>query len=82
MYKLIESSEDSYDLPNSFHRDIEPRERELTNNKGTKGNFQERIYLKDVFGFAEHQENATCGPGHKSTMHRNSDKNVLGLETI
>ena len=34
---------------------IEARERELTDNKTTKGNYHVRIYLKDVFGFAEIQ---------------------------
>ena len=36
-----------------------------------------RIYLKDMFGFAEHQEKATYGLGYKLTLPRNSDKAVL-----
>ena len=33
--------------------------------------------LKDVFGFAEHQEKATCGLGYKLTLTRNKDDAVL-----
>ena len=36
-----------------------------------------RIYLKDIFGFAEHQEKAICGLGYKLTLTRNSDNAVL-----
>ena len=33
--------------------------------------------LKDLFGFAEHQENATYGPGYKLTLTRKTDSSVL-----
>ena len=33
--------------------------------------------MKDVFGFAEHQEKATYGLGYKLTLTRNSDNCVL-----
>ena len=33
--------------------------------------------LKDVFGFAEHQEKATYGLGYKLTLTRNKDDNVI-----
>ena len=33
--------------------------------------------LKDVFGFAEHQEKATSGLGYKLTLTRNFDNSVL-----
>ena len=36
-----------------------------------------RIYLKDIFGFAEHQEKATDGLGYKLTLTRASDNAVL-----
>ena len=36
-----------------------------------------RIYLKDIFGFTEHQEKATYGLGYKLTLTRNSDNAVL-----
>ena len=48
MYKLISSSRDSDHLSIGFQRSIEARERELTNNKTTKGNYHVRIYLEDV----------------------------------
>ena len=60
-----------------FDRDRGRRLRELTNNKTQKGKFHVRIYLKDVFGFAEYQEKGTYGLGYKLTMTRNSDNAVL-----
>ena len=33
--------------------------------------------LKDIFGFAEHQERSTHGLGYKLTITRNSDNAVL-----
>ena len=33
--------------------------------------------LKDVFGFAEHQEKATYGLGYKSILTRNKDEAAL-----
>ena len=58
-YKLLTSSRGGDDLSNGFDRDRNRRKRELANNKNIKGNYRMRIYLKDVFGFAEHQEKAT-----------------------
>ena len=77
MHKLISSNRDSDDLSIGFHRSKGIRERELTNNKTTKGNYHVRIYLKDIFGFAEHQDNCTYGLGEKITLQRNSDNHVL-----
>ena len=34
--------------------------------------------MKDVFGFAEHQDNCTYGLGYKLTLQRNSDNHILG----
>ena len=59
MYKLLSSSRSSDDLSIDFDRSRDRRKRELTNNKTQKEKFHLRIYLKDVFGFAEHQETAT-----------------------
>ena len=59
LYKLFKSCKDSVELKYGFHGDIETRERELTNNKKTEGNYQIGICLKQVFGFAERDENAT-----------------------
>ena len=49
----------------------------MTNNKSQKWKYHVRIYLKDVFGFAEYQEKATYGLGYKLSMTRNSDNAVL-----
>ena len=77
MYKLLSSSKGSDDLSIGFDRDRGRRQRELTNNKTQKGKYHVRIYLKDVFGFAEYQEKGTYGLGYKLTMTRNSDNAVL-----
>ena len=77
MYKLITTAKGCDDLSFGFDRDRTRRRNELTNNKNIKGKYHVRIYLKDVFGFAEHQEKATYGLGYKSTLTRNSDNAVL-----
>ena len=77
MYKLLTSSKGSADLSICFDRDRNRRQRELSNNKSQKGKYHVRIYLKDVFGFAEYQEKGTYGLGYKLTMTRNSDNAVL-----
>ena len=77
MYKLLTSSKGSDDLSICFDRDRNRRQRELTNNKSQKGKYHVRIYLKDVFGFAEYQEKATYGLGYKLTLTRNTDNTVL-----
>ena len=73
MYKLLTSSRGSDDLFIGFDRDHNRRQRELTNNKTQKGKFHVKIYLKDVFGFAEYQEKAIYGLGYKLTLTRSSD---------
>ena len=77
MYKLITTAKGCDDLSIGFDRDRTRRRNELTNNKNIKGKYHVRIYLKDVFGFAEHQEKATYGLGYKLTITRNSDNSVL-----
>ena len=77
MYKLLSSSKGSDDLSIGFDRDSGRRQRELTSNKSQKGKYHVRIYLKDVFGFAEYQEKGTYGLGYKLTLTRNSDNAVL-----
>ena len=77
MHKLKSSSRDSDDLSIGFHRINAVREKELTNNKTTKGNYHVRIYLKDVFGFAEHHDSFTYGLRYKLTLRRNIDNQVL-----
>ena len=70
MYKLLSSSKDGDDLSIGFDRNRGRRKNELTNNKNIKGKFHVRIYLKDVFGFAEHQQKGTYGLGYKLTLTR------------
>ena len=77
MYKLLTSSKGSDDLSIGFDRDRNRRKGELTNNKNIKGKYHIRIYLKDIFGFDEHQEKATYGLGYELTLARNSDNAVL-----
>ena len=77
MNKLLTSSRGSDDLSVGFDHDRNRRQRELTHSKTEKGKFRVRIYLKDVFGFAEYQEKATYGLGYKLSLTRNSDNAVL-----
>ena len=68
MYKLLKSSKGFDDLSIGFDRSRDRRQRELTNKKTQKGKFHLGIYLKVLFGFAEHQETGTFGLGYKLTM--------------
>ena len=77
MYKLLTSSRSSDDLSIGFDRDRNRRKRELTNNKNIKGEYHMSIYLRDIFGFAEHQEKANYGLGYKLSLTGNSDNAVL-----
>ena len=77
MYKLSTSSRGSDDLSIGFDRDRNRRKRELTNNKKIKGKYHRKIYPKDIFGFAEHQEKATYGLGYKLILTINSDNAVF-----
>ena len=77
MFKLKPSAKDSNDLSFEFDRDRNRRQRELTINKNRKGKYHLRIYLKDDFGFAEHQEEYTYGLGYKLTLPKNTDNSVL-----
>ena len=80
MYKLLTSSEDSNALSIGFDRSRNNRKRELTNNKNINGKCHIRIYLKDIFGFAKHQEKGTYGLGYKLTLTRNTDNTVLNKD--
>ena len=75
MYKLLTSSKDSDDLSIGFDRN-RGRKNELTNNKNIKGKYHIRFYLKDIFGYAEHQEKGTYGLGYKLTLTRNTNNAV------
>ena len=80
MYKLLTSSKDGDDLSIGFDRNRGRRKNELTNNKTIKGKNLIRIYLKDIFGFAQHQEKGTYGLGYKLTLTRNTDNAVLNKD--
>ena len=80
MYKLLSSGGDSDDLSIGFDRSRDRRKRELNNNKTQKGKYHLRIYLKHVFGFAEHQQVGTFGSGYKLTLTRNTDNAVLNKD--
>ena len=77
MYKLKTSSKDSNDLSTGFDQSRNRRRDELALNKNVKGKYHVKIMLKDVFGFAEHQEKATYGLGYKLTLTRNEDDAVI-----
>ena len=77
MYKLITSRRGSDDLSIGFDRSRDIRNYELTNNKNFKGKYHVRIYVKDVFGFAEQQKTGICGLGYKLTLTRNIDNAAL-----
>ena len=77
MYKILTSSKGSDDLSIGFDRSRDRRKQELTNNKNIKGKNHLRIYLRDIFGFAEYQQVGTYGLGYKLTMTRNTDNSVL-----
>ena len=49
----------------------------MTNNKNVKGKHHHRVVLKDVFGFAEHQEKASYVLGYKLTLTRNKNDAVV-----
>ena len=77
LYKLLSSSRDSDDSSIGFNRSRDKRKQELLDNKTQKGKFHLRIYLKDVFGFAEYQEVGTFGLSYRLTLTRNNDNAVL-----
>ena len=80
MYKLLTSSKDSDDLSIDFGRNRGRRKNELSNIKSIKGKYHIRIFLRDIFGFAEHQEKGTYGLGYKLTLTRNTDNAVLNKD--
>ena len=68
------------DLPIGFDPDRNRRQRGLTIIKTQKGKYHIRIYLKDVFGFAEYQDKGTYGLGYKLTLTRNTNNAVLNKD--
>ena len=49
----------------------------MTDNKSLKDKYHIRIYLKNVFGFAEYQEKAAYGLGYRLALTSASDNAVL-----
>ena len=80
MYNLLTSSKDSEDLSIGSDRNRGRRKNELSNNKSIQGKYHIRTYLKDIFGFAEHQEKGTYGLGYKLKFTRNTDNTVLNKD--
>ena len=76
-YKLIRSAKDTDDLSIAFDRDCNRRGDELIHNKNVRGKYHLRIKLKEIFGFAEHQEKANYGLGWKLTLTENKYDAVL-----
>ena len=68
LYKRITSTKNSDDLSIGFDRSRNRRKNGITLNKSVKGKYHVRIMLKDIFGFAEHQEKATYGLGYEPTL--------------
>ena len=79
MNKLLTSSKGADDLSIGFDRDRGRRTREFI-YKTIGGKFHVRVYFKDFFGFAEHQENGTYGVEHKMFLKRNIDPDVQNRE--
>ena len=80
MYKLLSSGERSDDLSLGFDRSRDRTKRELTNNQNIKDIYHLRIYLSDIFGFADHQQTAIYGLGYKVTLKRNTDNAVINKD--
>ena len=76
-YKLLTTAKDTDEMFFGFDRDRNRRRDDLTNNEHIKGKYHVRIMLKDVSGFAEHQEKVTYGLGYKMILTRNKDEGVF-----
>ena len=80
MYKFLTLSKDSDYLSIGFDRNRDRRKQELTNNKRIKSKYHLRIYLGDLFGFAEHQEMGTYGLVDRLILARKTDNAVLNKD--
>ena len=77
MYKLLTSARECSDSSIGFDRSRDTRQRKLTTNKTQKGKFHLTVFLRDVFGFAEHQDEAIVGLGYKLKLTRITDNAAL-----
>ena len=60
LYKLLALSQDGVDLFIGFDKNRERRVAELK-QKARRRKFHVKVFLKDVFGFADHQKMAHVG---------------------
>ena len=79
MYQLITSAKGYNELSVGFSRCRGRRKEDLNNNKNIKGKYHLTIMLKDVFGYAEHQEESTFGLGNNLTLSKNKDDAVTNI---
>ena len=77
MYKLMTSAKDTEGLSIGFDRDRNRRQPELNHNNNWNKSYLIGFMLRDVFGFAECQEKATCGLEDLLTLKRDNDSSVL-----
>ena len=77
MYKLISCARDTHDLSIGFDRDRSRTQRELTSNKKIMTKHHVRLMLRDVYGFAQHQQKTTYGLGYEITLTINVDNAVF-----
>ena len=77
MYKFLSTSRGSDDLSFGFDRSRDRRQSALTNIKNSEGKYHVRIYLKDIFGFADYQETGNYGLSFNLTMTGNTDNAVV-----
>ena len=78
--RKVTSARDTDDFFIGFDRGRGRRQQNLTNNKNTEGKFRARIYIKDIFSFAEHMEKATYSSDYRLTLKRNTDNAVLNKD--
>ena len=63
-----------------FDRSRDRRQRQLTNNKNIRRKYHVKVFLKDIFGFAQHQLKDTYGLGYILTVTRIKDNAVLNKD--
>ena len=77
VYKLLTTARGCHDMSVGFDRSCDRRQRERTNNKNIRGKYFVRIYLTDIFGFAQHQLKGTYGLGYTILLTGNNVSAVL-----
>ena len=77
MYKLLTTPRGHHDSSIRFARDILERAEKRITMKRIRGKFHNTILIKDVFGFAEHQQYATFGLSYKLTLKTKNNYTVL-----